>query len=96
MNTLPNVAQSEPGQTWQGMADEMAALELLEAQDRIRDVEAERDSYRDQLRAMLDVSHTLITDRDRLRGRVREQARIIRELRASLVIDHKRSERRAA
>lgn len=75
--------------------DILQLLGYAELENRVPDLERERDGYRDQLVALLDVAHKLIVERDRLREQSREQARTIRELRALLAAGSPR-DRRAA
>lgn len=44
---------------WREMAVEMHVLELLEAEDRIRDLQGERDVYRDMAQLSLATVHVL-------------------------------------
>lgn len=66
MNTQ-NLPRSEPRQTWRQMLDEGNALEIIELQDRIADVEGERDTYRELAQSALDVVRRLTRERDDLR-----------------------------
>jgi uncharacterized coiled-coil DUF342 family protein len=75
---------------WLNDYTEELHVEILELQDRVRDLEGDRDHYRDQVHALLDVAHHLVTERDRLRAQTRDFARQLREMRASLSVNDAR------
>ena len=62
-------------QTWQQMASEYAATEILERDERIRDVESERDAYREISQEALHAVRALTLERDALRAEVRRLRR---------------------
>ena len=72
----------EPHQTPSQMASEMLALEALEAEARVKDLEQERDSYRELLTLTLESSHKLLAELDRVREANRRLHNELRTLRS--------------
>lgn len=78
-----------PQQTWQQMADEHVALEILELRDRVRDLEADLCIYQQIATAGIHALHRVTQERDRLRAAARDQ-------RAPSRFDSQPAERRQA
>lgn len=68
-------------------------IEILDLEDRVRDLEDERDSYRAWFQATLQALHDVTVERDRLREQNRE---LRRQQRRSVVTVTSENERRAA
>lgn len=68
--------------TWRDLVDETNAMEILELQDRIGDLEANVQIYQELVCAAFDALHDLTVSRDREREehwRVRDAYRALRE-----------------
>lgn len=65
MDSIPEVRQ-----TAEQLASEHLAIELLQAEDRIHDLESERDSYRVLATTTLDALRRVTLERDDLRRQI--------------------------
>ena len=72
---------------WLSQYTEDLAREILELQDRVRDLERERDSYRELLLLALDALSRLTIAHDRLR----EQNRELRRSLVTVTSEHRRA-----
>ncbi|MBA3639354.1 MAG: hypothetical protein M3541_16940 [Acidobacteriota bacterium] len=62
------VTETPRRELWHHLAAEGAALEILGLEDRVREVEAERESYRTMVQSALDALRHTINERDKLRA----------------------------
>lgn len=76
------------------MAADGAAIEILTLEDRIADLERDRDVLQELLHAAVDQLHLAHLREQRLREMVREQAQTIRRLRSLVTVTS--ADRRAA
>jgi len=70
------------------MVAEHTTVELLELQDRVTDLEAERDSYREIATAGIHALHQAHRREQRLRALVREQHAALKALRGTIARLH--------
>ncbi len=95
---LPHQAP-RPRQTWQEMADEHAAIEILELSDRVTDLEGDVASYRAIATAGIHALHRAHQREQRHLTLIREQHVTLKALRATVEALRARlhvAERRAA